>query len=458
MPNNNNNNNKNKNNRPPAKRGRGRGAANASNMRAGRVRTRPNRPAGNIVSTNTYAGKRTPMTTMQGGSTIVSHTETYGINVTGSSEFEVFSNWALQPAISNYSRGSPLGSWLPQIAGNFDNYEIQSLKFSYRAACSTLEPGLIVFGFEPNPEGSVPSTYQELRNMLSIDGSVHANASFDVSSKVRRPLLTRKGGVINLPSYDAGRVFFGTIGCTEGAKLGFIDVHYKIRLFNPQSDKSTTIPSVTYSPLVPTYRLTHLPSSDININVSTSCAQTMAVFTNGGVISGATDMFNISGAAGVFDVTTQAGCRYVNNAVQTSWRGLAAVHSGRYQVRIGIAADFRDLRLFCLVPFTRSLAGSFAVSKFSTLANVAGTGTTQLDCLSAVHRGFTGVVTADPDPGTDMGLYASWLVDLEAGEALYPMVGFRTYNNVSNNDTTVIFRAGLGPSYIEVDFIGPLNN
>nr|WRQ65087.1 structural protein [Tolivirales sp.] len=458
MPNNNNNKNKNnKNNRPPQRGGRGPGAANASNMRAGRRRTRPNRPAGNVVSTNTFAGKRTPTTTMLNGSTIVSHSETYGINVTGSSDFEVFSNWALQPGISSYSRGSPLGSWLPQIAGNFDNYEIQSLKFSYRAACSTLEPGLIVFGFEPNPEGSNPTTYQELRNMLSIDGSVHANATFDVSSKVRKALLTRKGGVINLPSYDAGRVFFGTIGCTEGAKLGFIDVHYRVRLFNPQSEKSTTIPNVTYLPMVPTYRVSYTTTSDAVISPHNNCFQFMAQMVSAGTVTGASNMFTSGSSAPTLDTTIQGGCVYKQTTAQTGWRGLTAAHSGRYRVRAGIAADFKDMKLYCLVPFKRTGGGEVVVASSNVYSSVAGNSFASLDCLSTVHRGFTGPASGDPDPGTDMGLYATWSVDLAAGETLFLLLGIRSYNGVSATSAEVTFRAGLGPSYIEADFLGPPN-
>ena len=189
------------------------------------------------------SGPRQPKTTMSRNATVVTHTETYGANVVGTSDFSLVSTWALQPGLSTYSRGSPLGQWLPQIAQNFDNYEIESLKFKFRTACSTLTTGLVVFGFEPNPEGTAPTTYQELRNMYSVDGSAHANLVFDVSNKVKRRLLIRKTTVNNLPSYDAGRVYMATIGVNDSSLVGFVDVEYRIRLINPQSATTSNEPA-----------------------------------------------------------------------------------------------------------------------------------------------------------------------------------------------------------------------
>jgi len=452
-----NKNKKSNNTKPKNSRGgktpQGRAGANPSNN-SGRRQKQPNRPV-NGISTNTYTGKRLPTTTMSNGATIVSHTETFGVNITGTSEFAVASQWALQPGLSSYSRGSPLGSWLPQIATNFDSYEILELRFAYRAACSTLEPGLIVFGFEPNPEGSTPVTYQEMRNMLSVDGSAHANLSFDISGRCRKSLLTRKGSVVNLPSYDAGRVFLATIGCGEAAKLGFVDVHYKVRLFNPQSDKSTTIPTTVYSPVAPVYRVEYLPTSDRQADCSALCFQASQFMTGGGVVKGASDMFTLGSSLPALDTTIYGGCVF-KNTTQVGWTGLRAAFGGRYKVRFQVSADFLDLRLFTACPFTiKSGSSTLAVAQSQGLASVGGTGLVSLECLPTSHRGYTGVVSLDPNPGTDMGLYAAWDVDLAAGETLYIAVGYRNYNNVSVTGSTCIFRAGLGVSYIEVTYLGP---
>ena len=195
------------------------GKAKKPNMAEQKQKQKVRTPRAEAIALVSKSGPRIPKTVSSGNGTIVTHTETYGVNVTGSDPFTVFATWALQPGLKSYSRGSPLGQWLPEIAQNFDNYEIESLRFKFRSACSTLTTGLAVFGFEPNPEGAVPSTYQEMRNMYSVDGSVHANLTFDVSSRVRKKLLIRKGSVVNLPSYDAGKVyFFGPI--VTGKQIG----------------------------------------------------------------------------------------------------------------------------------------------------------------------------------------------------------------------------------------------
>jgi len=414
-------------------------------------RTGGRAPTGNMVSTNSYAGQRLPTTRMLGGSTVVSHTETYGVNVLGTAGFSVASAWALQPGISNYSRGSPLGIWLPQIAGNFDNFEILNLKFTYRAACSTLEPGLAMFAFEPNPEGNVPSTYQEFRNMYSVDGSVHANLTFDVSQKCRRPLLTRKGTVVNLPSYDAGKVYFGTIGCTENAKLGFIDVSYTVRLFNPQSSASTVSPVVTYVPILPEVRYAWSPSSDATANVSTDCLQPLALFMNSYTAAGATDMFTVATGVPAFSNTIQGGCVFANT-VQSTWKYLKAAYAGRYSVSCGFAGDFKDLNLFAMLPIY--IGGTVVPCRTQVYSSMSGTSVTEVECVARGWRGFTGTVTGDPNPGTDLGFYGDWEIALEAGDGFGVALGYRNYNSVSTS-ATLIFRGGCGPSFISIRYLGP---
>lgn len=391
---------------------------------------------------------------MINGSTVVSHTETYGINVQGTSAFGVGGNWALQPGISVYSKGTPLGSWLPQIAGNFDNYDIQSLKFNYRAACSTLQPGLVMFAFEPNPEGSVPSSYQELRNMRSVDGSAHANLEFDLGGKLKKGLLIRKGPVVNLPSYDAGRVYFATTGCEDLAKLGFIDVTYVVRLYNPQSSLSTISPSITYQAAMPKYRSSFFPTGDSTVDVA---AVSFSAFDNihGGPKSGATDMFTSSNATVLAtDLTFAGGCKFKHPAGSVNF--LTAKFSGRYRIKSCYNMDFKDLFLFASVPYRLQVGSSTPEPAMEqVMDSMTGASVGELICLPQAHRGFSGTAVSDPNPGTDMPLIGEWDVLLNAGDRLTVAIGIRTYNNVSVTSATAIYRSGLGPSYIDIEFLGP---
>lgn len=409
----------------------------------------------NVISQNTKTAKRTPKTKMIGNSTTISHTETYGINILGSSEFSLSSTWAVQPGIASYSRGTPLGSWLPQIAGNFDNYEILNLRYTYRAACSTLEPGLVVFGYEPNPEGSAPLSYQELRNMHSVDGSAHANLTFDVTNHVKKPLLIRKKQVVNPPSYDAGKIYLATIGCTDNAKLGFVDVSYVVRLFNPQSQANTTeiIPAI-FETTKPTQVLRYTGDFGQNINVANNC---LAAFSDVLAVTGTTNGANLASIVQfvipAFDFNIN-GCIFKDTA--RSIRHFQMVHTGRYRLEVNYNCDFEDLKLFSVIPIVRTVGNSWQIARQQVCTSVDGTSPAYLNVAPKGHRGFSGTAVGDPNPGTDMPLIVSFDLALEAGMYLAICFGVKSYNSVSTSNANISFRSGLGEQVFTITYLGPL--
>lgn len=410
----------------------------------------------NTISQNTKAGARRPMTRSVANGTVLTHTETYGVNITGSAAFETIATFAVQPGITTYQRGSPLGQWLPQIAQNFDNYEIQSLKFNFRSACSTLEPGLVVMGFEPNPEGTTPSSYQELRNMYSVDGSVHANLSLDVSRLVRRPLLIRKRAVINLPSYDAGKIYISTIGCTDNAKLGFVDVSYSIRLFNPQSSNTTTssIP-VVFSPCSPCQLIRVTGVSSSTINVADNSNDVLSTLLNNALtIAGSTLVLSGAFAAPAMDHNYN-GFRFKDvAAVRNHWQILS---SGRYRLKYDLNLDFQDLGLFCSAPFTRLPAQSWTIAQRQIVNFTDGTDVSYIDVTPMGHRGFSGTAVGDPNPATDLPMWGDYEIACVAGSFLTVAVGVQTYNNISTTTANVKFVAGRGyQGTFTLNYLGPL--
>ena len=409
-------------------------------------------PRAESIAVVQKAGPRIPRTTQMGNGTVVTHTETYGVNVTGSDPFNVFATWAVQPGIKSFSRGSPLGQWLPEIAQNFDNYEIEHLRFKFRTACSTLTTGLAVFGYEPNPEGTIPTTYQEMRNMYSVDGSVHANLTFDVSPKVRRKLLIRKTAVVNLPSYDAGKVYFGTIGVTGNALIGFVDVEYRVRLMNPQS-------SVTSSELVPLNNQLPFPTqrwvwdgaSMPAVDCAVNCFEQCERFIGQATFSGAPLITRT-----VRSVTSQATT--IDSGIFTApgFGGNVFVASvgGRYRIRYSPRWDWQDLKMFAVVPFSSSSAsGTMTRCQYQVLDSVTSGSYTTLPCNVYAHRGFTGTVTGDPNPGTDVWPTFEWEVLLNAGDDLLIGVGNLSYNSVSTA-ATVTGRAGLGVTEVVFTYLG----
>lgn len=410
----------------------------------------------NSISINNKTGSRSPKTMTMGNSTILSHTETYGVNITGSSDYETFATFAVQPGISTFSRGSPLGQWLPQIAANFDNYEILSLKFTYRSACSTLEPGLIIFAYEPNPEGTSPISYQEIRNMHSVDGTVHANLSFDVSKLVKRPYLIRKRAVVNLPSYDAGKVYISTIGCTDLAKLGFVDVTYSVRLFNPQSQSSSTeIVPIIFNPVSPLQLIRVTGVSGATINAATAATDVTSLLIAQTNTSVGANLFVAGSYAAPALNFTFSGMKFVDSAASRyHWQ---CHNSGRYRVDYNYNCDFQDLKLFASAVFTRAPAGAWVIAQQQVVSLIDGSDPIFIDTVPVGHRGFSGVAALDPDPATDLPLTGSHEISILATHYLTIAIGVQEYNNVSTTTANVKFVAGRGNQCnIRFTYLGPI--
>lgn len=410
-----------------------------------------------VVAVSTKSASRQPRTIMRAGGTVVQHTETYGQNIVGTSTFSISNAWAIQPGISSYSRGEPLGVWLPQIAGNFDNYEIESLKFRYRTACSTLTPGLAVFAFEPNPEGTMPTTYQEMRNMMSIDGSIHTNLVFDVSAKVKGRRLIRKGQVVNLPSYDLGKVYFATIGVTENALCGFIDVEYSIRLINPQAAQTSTdgANAVTSSPVAPVQRWECDYGGTGIVNCAASSAEVWNYMVAGARPStGASLASVITQSIGAYNVTLLTGNKFVSAASPTMAM-LRIAKKGRYCLRFQPRVDWEDLKMFSLTLYHYFTGGNRHCTK-QVYSSIDGGPLVNLPTEILAHRGFTGTAVNDPNPGTEVHPVFEFNFDADKDNFdVMLRIGVLIYNDVSTTTANVRGRSGLGDSVFELQYLGP---
>jgi len=413
-----------------------------------------------VVSVSNRSAPRQPKTVMRNGGTLIQHTETFGQNIVGTSAFSVANSWALQPGIATYSKGEPLGVWLPQIAGNFDNYEIESLKFKYRTACSTLTPGLAVFAFEPNPEGTVPTTYQEMRNMFSTDASVHTNIVFDVSSKVKGKKLIRKGTVVNLPSYDMGKVYFATIGVTDNALCGFIDVEYAIKLSNPQSSVTSTevINTVTSLPIAPVQRFECDSGGWGGIDTASNSEQYWNHFLAAARAPTGANLATV--ATGytipVFERTLLTG-NYFKGALQNSQRLLRVAKAGRYRMAWQPRLDWEDLKLFSVTLFDYTEGtGASAHTTRRVYSFLDGSAITEMPTQILSHRGFAGAAVGDPNPATEM--FPTFVFDFDAPRDQYMItmrIGVLNYNSASTV-ANIRGRAGLGDSVLELTYLGPL--
>lgn len=414
--------------------------------------------SGETVAVTNRSGPRQPKTTMTNGATVVTHTETFGTNVVGSSAFSLTDTWAIQPGISTYSRGEPMGVWLPQIAQNFDHYEIESLRFKFRTACSTLTPGLGIFAYEPNPEAFAPSTYQEMRNMYSIDSSIHSNFVLDVSSRCKGRRLTRRGNVVNLPTYDMGKVYFGTIGVTDGALCGFIDVEYKIRLINPQSANSLVASATVLSVgAVAKQRYTVDASTFGVVNAASDCMGYTSTILAAATSSGCPLTTVVTRSVAVATQTVEGANIFVAPGSGSN-RVLQFTRAGRYRITFQPRLDWEDLKMFALGIFRVLSDNTHATGAVQTVyTDLNGATTTALTAPIYAHRGFTGTAVGDPNPGTDMFPVFVWDVDALTDAYQFVLkIGVLSYNSVSTTTANLQGRSGLGLTKIDIDYLGPL--
>lgn len=163
---------------------------------------------------------------------MVTHKEVVSESVVCGSVFGVTHTIAIQPAISTYSHGSPLGSWLPKIASEYDHYEFEQLRLHYVPTCASTQAGLVILACDPNPDGVAPDTFSSMKNMNhAVTGPARERLTLDVSNLVRKKLLTRDGAVPTYPLYDAGRLFVGSLAGSD-VSTGYLEVDYVVRFSN----------------------------------------------------------------------------------------------------------------------------------------------------------------------------------------------------------------------------------
>lgn len=180
----------------------------------------------------------------------IHHRELLIANYTANSIFTVDSRIALNPGLSTYSSGSPMGTWLPSIAKNYDRYRFKKLQFHFTTYAATTTPGMLVMSYDPNPDNSVPQNLADAQNQYYSNGSVHQNFSLDLTSKVPTTYLyTRSGAVSTRTTYDAGFVTFSSIG-GNGTPVGLIEVEYIVEFKQPQSNTANAI-STPEVPVLP---------------------------------------------------------------------------------------------------------------------------------------------------------------------------------------------------------------
>lgn len=194
-----------------------------------------------------------PVVSSGAAGTVVSHTEVISSAVPALATFGLTHTIAVQPGLTTYSRGSPLGNWLPQIANQYDHYEFLRLKIRYVPTCATTRDGLVMMSFEPNPEDNPPSDFVTFKNATrNVSAPVREPLVMDVSDLVRKKLLVRSANVGSLPLYDIGKIFVASMNGND-LSAGYLEVDYSVRFSCPQSNLGT-IPILSSTSVFPTWK------------------------------------------------------------------------------------------------------------------------------------------------------------------------------------------------------------
>ena len=130
--------------------------------------------------------------------------------------------------------------WLSQIAGLWDMYNVEAMRFRFIPACATTTPGTVMLGFDYDVLDSVPSSKSAF--MMLQDSCVGPSwAECDIalprqSLSRRKNLFVRAGGLpanADAKTYDLGQVFIATQG-NGNTFIGDVYIDYAIRLSMPQ--------------------------------------------------------------------------------------------------------------------------------------------------------------------------------------------------------------------------------
>jgi hypothetical protein len=134
-------------------------------------------------------------------------------------------------------------------AARYDNVDYEVLEFHWRPSKAvTTTAGQIGLAFDPNPNSSDPESLSKFQAYECSTGmaSVYSNT---IVLRVRRQILSGRKFIRCGPIgsdrilYDPGRLVVATQDCAaDSAKLGFIEVKYRVRFSNFHLEPSLPIP------------------------------------------------------------------------------------------------------------------------------------------------------------------------------------------------------------------------
>lgn len=127
-----------------------------------------------------------------------------------------------------------LFSWLPTLAGNFDQYRFVSLRLRYVPVCATLETGRVGLFFDKDSMDADPSDRVELANMAHVaETAPWAEVLLNVPTDgIKR--FTNDSSAVDIKLVDLGRIGFATYSGNTNNAYGDLFIEYTVDLFEAQ--------------------------------------------------------------------------------------------------------------------------------------------------------------------------------------------------------------------------------
>lgn len=424
-----------------------------------------------VLAYNTKAQNRGAKLSSVDGVTRVAHREVVSEAVVCGASYGVTHTVAIQPAVSTYSHGSPLGSWLPKIAAEYDHYQFNSLKLHYVPTCATTQAGLIVMACDPNPDGFAPESFSSMKNMKNaVTGPARERLTLDVTSQViGRKLLTRDSAVQAYPLYDAGRLFVASIAGTD-VSTGYLEVEYVITLSNPQTGPrtETTVGVAVIYPATVYMGNTVTGTPGTQRWVGTTNASKFCGSWMYDTINSATSVTGSGINATLGTVNRTAAMTYIHpysGVTYSTTNGFAMPfwtfnQAGRYRFTAKLAADWQNFATFgCDLISWSKAGGSYNPASTNPLpaTDVARNAAGAIVSVVSTYSGWRGLRTVDSGGTDDCDFVPE--VDItfvvETGDRISFVIGVRNDSSISQNgDAWYLYDSRMGNPQMKLEYLG----
>jgi hypothetical protein len=191
------------------------------------------RNVGNPISYNVRSG------TAKRGSKVEMGSDTFVDTVSGSVSFDA-NGYQVNPGLADRNLA------LSKEAAKYDQYEFEELSFKFiRSVAVTTTAGLIGLALDPNPNSADPSALNRFNAYeYRISDSVYAPVTLRIPRSALQGWRFVRCGPLgsDLSLYDVGRLIIATQDESGTSKLGFVEMHYKVRFRHFHLEPSTPTP------------------------------------------------------------------------------------------------------------------------------------------------------------------------------------------------------------------------